>query len=128
MLNELAIMMVMMWPFVPIFLIQLHFKVNFWRRLGVWTYLVVLLEWVPIAFTLYAFGGALTNFEVTLGIPFIVLGVIAISAGVVLHSWTAKLLGIKATVGLSEIKPEVQFENQKLVTSGPFSVVRHPSY
>jgi protein-S-isoprenylcysteine O-methyltransferase Ste14 len=60
--------------------------------------------------------------------PFHFLGVIAISAGVVLHSWTAKLLGIKATVGLTEIKPEVQFENQKLVTSGPFSVVRHPSY
>jgi hypothetical protein len=71
MLNELAMMMVMMWPFIPIFLIQLHFKADFWRRLGVWTYLVVFLEWAPIAFALYAFEGALTNFEVTLGIPFI---------------------------------------------------------
>ncbi len=58
MLNGLALMMVMMWPFVPIFLIQSHFKADFWRRLGFWTYLVVFLEWLPIAFALYALGRA----------------------------------------------------------------------
>ena len=102
-------MMVMMWPFIPIFLIQLHFKVDFWRRVGVWTYLLVFIEGLPIALVLYLSQGAILCFEVTLGTPFLVLGVIAIIAGVALHSWTAKLLGIKATVGLTEIKPDIQF-------------------
>jgi protein-S-isoprenylcysteine O-methyltransferase Ste14 len=45
-----------------------------------------------------------------------------------LHAWTAKLLGIKATIGYTELKPDKDTENQPLITSGPFSVVRHPSY
>ena len=120
--------MVMMWPFIPIFLIQLHFKVDFWRRLGVWTYLVVFIGGLPIALALYLSRGAILYFEVTIGTPFLVLGIIAIIAGVAIHSWTAKLLGIKATVGLTEIKPDIQFEKQNLTTLGPFSIVRHPSY
>jgi protein-S-isoprenylcysteine O-methyltransferase Ste14 len=60
--------------------------------------------------------------------PFHVVGVVAVAAGVALHAWTAKLLGIKATIGYTELKPETAEKNQVLVTSGPFAVVRHPSY
>ncbi len=55
-----------------------------------------------------------------------VLGAISVAAGLVLHAWTAKLLGIKATIGYAELK--TQNDKQNLMTSGPFSVVRHPSY
>jgi len=128
MFDQLALMMVMMWPFVPIFLIQLHFAVDFWKRLGVLTYFVSILEWLPLAFIIYAFQGAILYYNITLSFPFFVLGILAIAAGVALHSWTAKLLGLKATIGLTEIKPDVKSGKQGLVTSGPFSVVRHPSY
>ncbi|HJX24399.1 MAG TPA: isoprenylcysteine carboxylmethyltransferase family protein [Candidatus Bathyarchaeia archaeon] len=63
-----------------------------------------------------------------LGTPFLVLGIILIAAGIALHTWTAKLIGIKATIGYTELKPDVQSEKQSLIISGPFSVVRHPSY
>lgn len=128
MLDGLALMMVMMWPFIPMFLIQLHFAVDFWRRIGVWTYFVVLLEWLPVAFALYSLRDAILYYEVVFGVPFFVLGVLTVFAGVALHSWTAKLLGIKATIGYTEIKPDAQSKEQGLIVSGPFSVVRHPSY
>ena len=83
---------------------------------------------VTYSTALYLSRGTILYFEVTLGTPFLVIGVIAIIAGLALHSWTAKLLGIKATVGLTEIKPDIKFEKQNLITSGPFSIVRHPSY
>jgi len=121
-------MMVMMWPAIPMFLIQIHYATIFWRKLGLWTYLVIFLEWVPIAFALYLWREVILQYEVTTTAPFHVVGVVAVAAGVALHAWTAKLLGIKATIGYTELKPETAEKNEMLVTSGPFAVVRHPSY
>jgi protein-S-isoprenylcysteine O-methyltransferase Ste14 len=126
--NELAMMMVSMWPFVPMFLIQVHFATGFWRKLGLWTYLIVFVEWLPIAFVVYAFRETVLAYEVTVTVPFIVLGVVAVLAGVALHAWTAKLLGIKATMGYMELKPEPDKNKRRIIMSGPFGVVRHPSY
>ncbi len=129
MLNELALMMVMMWPIIPMFLIELHLAINFWRKLGVWTYFIILLEWLPIGLVLFLLQGVILFYELNLGLPFLVLGIILIIAGIVLHAWTAKPIGIKATIGYTELKPEKQNLDRKgLITSGPFSVVRHPSY
>jgi protein-S-isoprenylcysteine O-methyltransferase Ste14 len=128
MFNILAMMMVMMWPFIPMFLIQIHHATNFWRKLGSWTYSVIFLESLPIAFALYWWRDAILQYEVTMSIPLIILGVVAVAAGIALHAWTAKLLGIKATISYTELKPEPDEKKHKLITSGPFSVVRHPSY
>jgi protein-S-isoprenylcysteine O-methyltransferase Ste14 len=67
-------------------------------------------------------------YEVALSLPFIMLGVALVAAGVALHVWTAKLLGIKATLGYPELKSSADEENRRIITSGPFAVVRHPSY
>ena len=128
MFNELATMMIMMWPAVPIFLIELHFAINFWRKIGLWTYLVLLIEWLPIGIALYLFQNQLLSIEVLLATPFLVFGIVLIAVALALHSWTAKLIGLKATIGYIELKPDEQSKKQPLVTSGPFSVVRHPSY
>ena len=121
-------MMVMMWPFIPMFLIEVHFATGFWRRLGFWTFFVVFLEWLPIAFVVYALRGMVLAYEVGLGLPFVVLGVALVAAGVALHVWTAKLLGLKATLGYHELKATSDKENRRIISSGPFAVVRHPSY
>jgi protein-S-isoprenylcysteine O-methyltransferase Ste14 len=128
MFNDFAMMMVMMWPGIPMFLIQIHYGIDFWRRLGLWTYVAIFLEWLPVAFALYWWREVILLYEVAVTAPFVVLGVVAIAAGIVLHSWTARLLGIKATISYTELKPETVEKNKILVTSGPFSVVRHPSY
>ncbi len=129
MLDELALMMVIMWPVIPMFLIELHLAINFWRELGVWTYFIILLEWLPIGLVLFLLQGMILFYELNLELPFLVLGIILIIAGIFLHAWTAKLIGIKATIGYTELEPEEQNLDKKgLITSGPFSVVRHPSY
>jgi protein-S-isoprenylcysteine O-methyltransferase Ste14 len=58
----------------------------------------------------------------------IALEISLIIAGILPNSWTAKLLGIKSTPGYTELKPETEENYGSLITSGPFSVVRHPSY
>jgi len=126
MFRELALMMLTMWPSIPIFLIQLHLAPNFWRRLGIWTYLVVFLEWLPVAYAITLWQEAILQHEALITTPILILGVTLATAGLVLHAWTIKLLGIKATIGYAELKP--QNDKQNLITSGPFSVVRHPSY
>lgn len=128
MFNEFALMMVMMWPYIPMLLIQIHYAVNFWRKMGVWTYFVVLLEWLPIAYVLYSLQTVILQYEVAVALPLRVLGGVLIAAGIVLHAWTAKILGIKATLSYTELKPETAEKTNSLITSGPFSVVRHPSY
>lgn len=128
MFNELALMMLMMWPGIPMILIQLHLVPSFWRRLGIWTYLVWFLEWLPIAYGIRSLQDVLLKNEIPVSLPVIVIGVFFVFAGIILHTWTAKLLGIKATVGYTELKPEADENNGSLVISGPFSVVRHPSY
>lgn len=128
MFDELGLMMVMMWPAIPMFLIELHSAANFWRRLGLWTYLVVVLEWLPIAFVLYLSRETILYLQISFEEPFLFLGIVLVAAGIVLHSWTAKLLGIKATIGYSELKPSDESIKTNLIMSGPFSVVRHPSY
>ena len=124
----LALMMVMMWPYIPMFLIEVHFATGFWRRLGFWTFFVVGLEWLPIAVVVYLLQDAVLATEIALVLPFVALGFALISAGVLLHLWTAKLLGLKATLGYPELKSSADDEKRRIITSGPFGVVRHPSY
>jgi protein-S-isoprenylcysteine O-methyltransferase Ste14 len=128
MFDEFALMMVMMWPFIPMFLIEIHYGINFWRRLGVWTYFVVFLEWLPIGYVLYLGQNVILQYEVVVALPLRVLGGILIAAGIVLHAWTAKILGLKATISYTELRPETAEKAESLIISGPFSVVRHPSY
>ncbi len=126
--NDFALMMTMMWPFIPMFLIEIHYATNFWRRLGIWTYFIIFLEWLPIAYILYSIQTVILQYEIAIALPLRILGAAAIAAGIVLHLWTAKILGIKATIGYTELKPTNDEKTESLITSGPFSVVRHPSY
>ncbi|MEJ2272274.1 MAG: methyltransferase, partial [Candidatus Bathyarchaeota archaeon] len=123
-----GLMMITMWPAIPMFLIQLHGATNFWKKIGIWTYLVLILEWLPIAYLIQANQGFFLQFQIEVFTITIVLGFSLIAAGIILHSWTAILLGLKATIGYTELEKVQSTKNTKIITSWPFSVVRHPSY
>lgn len=115
-----------MWPFIQLFLIQVHLAPNFWRRLGSWTYLIIFLEWLPLAYAIDLWQNTLIQYQIHTTIQTLILGVVLLIIGVLLHAWTAKLLGLQVTIGYTELNSLT--EPQNLITSGPFSVVRHPSY
>lgn len=126
--ENFGLMMIAMWPAIPIFLIQLHGATDFWKRIGIWTYAVVILEWLPIAYFIYANKDLFFQFQFEFDIIIAIIGFSFIAAGIVLHSWTAFLLGIKATIGYTELEKVQNSKEGQIITSGPFSIVRHPSY
>ena len=128
MFENFGLMMIAMWPAIPMFLIQLHGATNFWKRIGIWTYAVVILEWLPIAYFIYAIQGFFFQFQFEFNIIIAIIGFSFIAAGIVLHSWTAFLLGLKATIGYTELEKIRNIKNDQIITTGPFSIVRHPSY
>lgn len=128
MFENFGLMMIAMWPAIPMFLIQLHSATNFWKRIGIWTYVVVILEWLPIAYFIYAIQGFFFQFQFEFNIIIAIIGFSFIAAGIVLHSWTAFLLGLKATIGYTELEKIRNSKNDQIITTGPFSIVRHPSY
>jgi len=124
-LRLLAVGALAAWPSIPIFFVQVHAKPTVWRRLGSSAYFLILLEWAPVALAIIVFQDFLLGMKLRLGI-LSWLGWAVMLMGVILHTWTGKLLGWKALIGYSELKPTMV--RQELVTKGPFSVIRHPTY
>ncbi|MEJ2240520.1 MAG: isoprenylcysteine carboxylmethyltransferase family protein [Candidatus Bathyarchaeota archaeon] len=128
MFENFGLMMIAMWPAIPMFLIQLHGATDFWKKIGIWTYAVVILEWLPIAYFIYAIQDFFFQFQFEFNIIIAIIGFSFIAAGIVLHSWTAYLLGLKATIGYTELEKVQYSKKDRIITSGPFSIARHPSY
>jgi protein-S-isoprenylcysteine O-methyltransferase Ste14 len=94
----LAFITILVWPAVPLF-------------------------WVPVLVFLYR--DVLLGVRVELPVMLRIAGLVLVGAGTILHLWTGELLGFKGLIGLPEISSKVK---SRLVTNGPFSVVRHPTY
>ena len=126
MFKEIALMVWMMWPIIPILLIPIHLLPKFWRKINIFTYPFLLVIWLPVAYLILLSQELLLQIAVEFPIFIIILGLILIITGVIIHAWTAKLLGIKALIGYNEIRPDNEKGN--LITSSLFSITRHPTY
>ena len=124
-LRALAVAALALWPVIPLFFLQVHRNPSFWRKLGAFTYLVVLLEMAPVVLIVTLFQDLLLGQELNLGL-LVLAGALLTALGVALNAWTAKLLGWKSLLGYSELRPRAG--PKKPTTVGPFSVVRHPTY
>lgn len=116
----------MMWPIVTIALVLLPLLPNLWRKIGILTYLVLFTFWLPVAYLILLSQDLLLQITVDFHIIIVFLGFILIIIGLIIHTWTAKLLGTKALVGYNVVRPDN--EKGSLITSSLFSIVRHPTY
>jgi protein-S-isoprenylcysteine O-methyltransferase Ste14 len=125
-MNEvLALITIMFWALVPIFWIPVHCFSGFFRRLGIFTYLTPLFTWMPVAYLIYSKSDLLLGFRVSMPLSVQASGWIVFSLGMLLQLWTLRLLGGKRITGLAEV---TAMAGNRVIRSGPFSVVRHPTY
>ena len=125
MTDLLALATLIFWPVIPLFWIPVHFATTFFKKLGLFTYIMPLITWLPWACLVYQSQIFLLNFKINLPVVLNIVGFPFLIFGLLLHIWTAWLLGLRGIIGLPEISTRIK---ENLVAGGPFSLVRHPTY
>ncbi len=120
-----AIVTIMLIPLVPLFWIPVHGFPQFFKRLGIFTYVTPLITWLPIAGVIYASRTWILRYQFALPVFIQIAGWLVFAGGVLLQLWTLRLLGGLRIMGLPEVTDMME---NKIVTSGPYTVIRHPTY
>ncbi len=110
---------------MPLFWIPVHGFPAVFRNLGLFTYVMPVILWLPLAYFIYVHRAFILHFKILLPQVLHGAGLFLLIAGTALQIWTAELLSLWGLIGLPEITKEVK---GRLVTEGAFSVVRHPTY
>ncbi len=121
----LAFAALLLWPAIPLFWIPVHGFPRLFRRLGLLTYLLPLITWLPLAFLTFSLRNALFQYRAGLPVAVKVIGLFLFLPGAGLQVWTLILLTLPVITGMPEV---TNSENASLTTAGPFGVVRHPTY
>jgi len=121
----IALITLIVWPVIPLFWIPVHLFPRFFRKLKLFTYAIPVIAWLPVAYLIYQNGDFLLYYK--LNFPGVIrgTGIFFLIAGTGTHLWTAKLLNFWGLIGLPEVYEEMK---GRLVATGAFSVVRHPTY
>ncbi len=115
----------MFWTVIPLFWIPVHFFSVSFRKLGLKAYLLPVFIWLPLIFLVYENRSLFLRYTIEIPFALSIIGWGLLSSGTFLHLWTARILGLPGIIGLPEVSGKMQ---SHLVTGGPFSIVRHPTY
>lgn len=125
MLDFLAIATIVFWLIIPIFWIPVHFFSASQRKIGLKAYLMSVAIWLPLCFLVFEYRAFLLHYRLAVSLPGALFGWLVFACGILLHIWTARLLGIWTIIGVPEVSARARTH---VVTEGPFSIVRHPTY
>jgi len=126
MLNKiLALMTIMFWLLIPAFWIPVHYANNFFKRLGLISYILPIFTWLPFAIFIFLKRDFFYLYSLKLPTLFQIIGFFLLFVGISMHIWTIKLLGLLTIIGVPEITPAIK---GPLVNKRLFSLVRHPTY
>ncbi len=121
----IALAALLLWPAIPLFWIPVHCIPRSFRRLGFLTYILPLITWLPVAFFTFELRDVLLGYRISLPGIVNVVGALLLVPGAGLQAWTLILLTLPVIMGMPEVTKSVP---GRLVTTGPFAVVRHPTY
>lgn len=121
----LALTTIIIMPVKSLFWIPVHSLSRFFKKLGILTYLITFLIWIPLAYTIYINREFLLSFTIDLHRSLNIIGLISLIIGTIMHIWTGKVLSFFGLIGLPEIFAK---KDGRLITKGPFRIVRHPTY
>lgn len=123
--EKIALTIVLLWPIIPIFWIILHGIPKLVKRIKFFIYPLVFLIFIGIAYILLKNKSFLFSTKIHLQYFLNICGYLIFFSGLILHTWTLLLLTLPGITGVPEIKNDKNFS---LITKGPFSIVRHPTY
>jgi protein-S-isoprenylcysteine O-methyltransferase Ste14 len=124
-LDLLALLTLIVWPVVPLFWIPVHSFPAVFRKLGLFTYIMPVMIWLPLAYFVCIHRAFLLHSKIHLSAVLSGVGLSLVVAGTTLQIWTGQLLSLRGLIGLPEITKKAE---GRVVTEGAFSVVRHPTY
>lgn len=125
MTDLIALLTIIVWPAIPLFWVPVHGLSRFFKRIGGLTYIMPALIWPPLAYFIYLNRAFLLHYRIDLH-PFIsIAGIAILTGGTMLQIWAGRLLSLLGLMGLPEVSLKAK---GRLVTGGPFSFVRHPTY
>lgn len=119
-----ALAALMLWPAIPLFWVPVHCAPAFFRRLGLFTYVLPAVTWLPLAYVLFTMRDSLLGSRIALTPLVNGFGALLLLIGIGLQVWTAVLLRLQI-MGMPEVSNAAA---GKMITAGPFAVVRHPTY
>jgi protein-S-isoprenylcysteine O-methyltransferase Ste14 len=125
MTDALAIITIMFWALVPLFWIPVHGLSAFFKKIGIFTYITPLITWLPVVGLLYISRSWILSHRLELPVFLQGIGWVVFILGIFLQLWTLRILGGLRIIGLPEVS---QLVESRIITSGPFSVIRHPTY
>lgn len=120
-----ALAVIIIWPVIPLFWIPVHGFSKVFRKLGLLTYALPVVTWTPLAVFLFSRREFILRHEIGLPPLVVFFGVVLLFLGAALQAWTAKLLSLKGLMGMPEVSASVE---SRFVTTGPYRIVRHPTY
>ncbi|HYA31987.1 MAG TPA: isoprenylcysteine carboxylmethyltransferase family protein [Thermodesulfovibrionales bacterium] len=121
----IALITIILWPVIPLFWIPLHCFPGIFRKIGLFTYLIPLVTWFPLALVMILHRGFIVQLKTHTGVVLNILGTLLLILGIVLHIRTGILLSVQGLAGLPELSAD---REGRLLKEGPYSVVRHPTY
>lgn len=121
----LSLAAILFWGLVPLFWIPVHFFSGFYRKIGIFTYITPLVTWGPFVWLVLRHREALIAYRSEVPAAVQGFGILVFLSGLFLQLWTLKLLRVWGIMGLPEVTTLVK---GRVITQGPFGVVRHPTY